>query len=112
MLVTFKSKAAADVIMYEKHAQPILDMLGKEIKRGVITADESAHAVALLEEEFARSRDESAAEDAQREAEANEDDDEDEVPAGQNVPLATRIFPLLEMLRAAHRDQQFVTWGV
>ena len=41
MLVTFKSKAAAEILMYEAHAKPILDLLGKDIERGVITADEA-----------------------------------------------------------------------
>ena len=38
MLVTFKSKAAAEVLMYEDHAKRILDLLNKDVKRGIITA--------------------------------------------------------------------------
>ena len=39
MLVKFKSKAAADVVMYEEHAKLILDLLGKDVKQGIITAE-------------------------------------------------------------------------
>jgi len=37
MLITFTSKSSADVLMYETHAKPILDLLGKDTQRGVIT---------------------------------------------------------------------------
>ena len=43
MLVTFKSKAAADVPMYAEHAQALLALVGKTLEpvdapRGIITA--------------------------------------------------------------------------
>ncbi len=53
MLVTFKSKAAAEILMYEAHAKPILDLLGKDIERGVITADETGQAIERIESEIA-----------------------------------------------------------
>ena len=46
MLLTFKSKGAADVLMYEAHAKPLLDLLHKDLKRGVITAAEAGPATA------------------------------------------------------------------
>ena len=56
MLIIFKSKAAAEVIMYEEHAKRILDLLGKDVKRGVITAEEAPAAIARLESEIAQSK--------------------------------------------------------
>ncbi|MFM7523363.1 MAG: DUF1840 family protein, partial [Betaproteobacteria bacterium] len=53
MLVTFKSKAAAEILMYATHAKPILDLLGKDTERGVITADETEQAIARIESEIA-----------------------------------------------------------
>ena len=47
MLITFKSSAAADVLMYKAHAKPLLDVLEKEIDQGIITANEMAE---LLDE--------------------------------------------------------------
>ena len=48
MLVKFHSKAAADVLMYEQHAEPILRMLNKDPVRGIITAEQTAGAIAML----------------------------------------------------------------
>jgi hypothetical protein len=101
MLITFKSKAAADVIMYEEHAKRILDLLGKDLARGVITAEEAVLAVSRLEGEIAQSK---------RPA-AEEGEDEHE-PSRQAVSFATRVYPLLEMLRAAARKRQPVAWGI
>ena len=53
MLVTFKSKAAADILMYAAHAKPILDLLGKDIERGVISAEETGQAIERIESEIA-----------------------------------------------------------
>ena len=110
MLITFKSKADADVLMYETHAKPILDLLGKDIARGVITAEETGDAIHQIEAEIARRKQA----DAAQEAAANEQDEEgDADPArADHVSFATRSYPLLEMLRAAHREKQFVMWGV
>ncbi len=60
MLVTFKSKNATDVMMYAEHAKPILDLLHKDIQRGVITAAETGPAIAALEAAIAEHRARSA----------------------------------------------------
>jgi hypothetical protein len=39
MLITFKSKAYPNVMMYQDHAKRILDLLHKDSDRGVITAE-------------------------------------------------------------------------
>ena len=49
MLIIFKSKAAAEVIMYKEHIALVLDTLSKDSHRGVITFAESANAIALIE---------------------------------------------------------------
>ena len=105
MLVTFKSKAAAEVLMYGVHAKPILDLLGKELERGVITADEAGDAIRRIESEIAVRHDQE-----QKAAKADNDDDAPD-PRGANVSFGTRAYPLLEMLRAANREHQFVMWG-
>ncbi|MDF3034925.1 MAG: hypothetical protein K0S28_199 [Paucimonas sp.] len=103
MLVIFKSKAAADVIMYEENAKPILDLLGKDLKRGIITAAESAGAIATLETEIAASSERASDNDA---------DEDHERHRRERVSFATRVFPLLEMLRAANKHSKDVMWGV
>ena len=52
MLITFKSKAAADLLMYKTHAKPLLDALGKDLDQGIITAEDMAAAIATLEYEI------------------------------------------------------------
>ncbi|HVL74623.1 MAG TPA: DUF1840 domain-containing protein [Noviherbaspirillum sp.] len=111
MLITFKSKAAADILMYEKHAKPILDLLNRDVERGIITAAEMNDAVARLEAAIEESRRREAQERAQREADS-EEDEEDEAQPQQTVSFATRAHPLLEMMRAAARSGANIMWGV
>jgi hypothetical protein len=110
MLVTFKSKAAAEVLMYETHAKPILDLLGKSVERGVITAEETGDAIHRIEAEISERK---QTQGTQREG-AGDRGDEQDADAARNdyVSFGTRAYPLLEMLRAANREQTFVMWGV
>ena len=106
MLIIFKSKAAADVLMYKQHAEPILHLLGKLSERGVISADEMPDAILKLEAEIAR----------QKNMHVAKPDTEDEYvshdQAMQSVGFSVRAFPLLEMMRAAKRNQSPIMWGV
>ena len=114
MLVTFKSKAAAEVVMYEAHAKPLLDLLNKDVKRGVITAAETAHAVARLEETIGESKIHPTTEEVKRDVVAHHSEvgDDHDHESSQYVSFATRAYPLLEMLRAAQRGGHDVLWGV
>jgi phage I-like protein len=114
MLVTFKSKAAAEVVMYKEHARPLLELIGKDVQRGVITAAEAANAVAKLEVVIAESKVHPTTEDVKRDVAAHrgDADDDNDHEASQYVSFATRAYPLLEMLRAAQKDGYDVLWGV
>ena len=114
MLVTFKSKAAAEVLMYEEHARRILDLLGKNVKKGVITTAEIGNAITRLEAEIEQSRLHSAAKNIQHDIDIHHGtagDDNDHEPV-EIVSFATRSYPLLEMLRTAQKDGQVVAWGI
>ena len=114
MLITFKSKAAAEVVMYKEHAKRILDLLHKDAGRGVITAAEMADAITRLEAEIAESRLHPVSEDVQRDVAAHHGDngdDNDHEPV-EIVTFSSRAYPLLEMLRAAHKEGRDVVWGV
>ncbi|MGH8806459.1 MAG: DUF1840 domain-containing protein [Noviherbaspirillum sp.] len=114
MLVTFKSKAAAEVLMYEEHAKRILDLLHKDVKRGIITSAETPHVVAKLEAEIAESRLHPTSEELQRDVMAHhgESGDDNEHEQIEFVSFAMRAYPLLAMLRAARQDGYDVMWGV
>jgi hypothetical protein len=106
MLITFKSKAAADVPMYAEHAKMLLSLVGKSLEpeaapRGIITAGEVPAALAKLK----------SASDAARRNDQERPRDEE---PGQaiSVGLAQRAFPLIDMLERAARDQRDVVWGV
>ena len=114
MLITFKSKASADVLMYEEHAKRILALLHKDPKRGVITAAEASSAVATLEAEIAGSTAHHPSEQVGHDVVRHhgEADDDNEHEKMQFVSFSTRVYPLLEMLRAAQQANKDVVWGV
>jgi len=105
MLITFKSKATADIPMYAENAKMLLSIVGKAFEpesapRGIITAAEAPDALAKLK---------AAAEASRR----NDRRTHDEEP-GQaiSVGLAQRAFPLIDMLDRAAKDGRDVVWGV
>lgn len=114
MLITFTSKAAAEVLMYKEHAKRILDLLHKDVNRGVITAAEAPQAVAILEQEIEESRKHAASADVERDVHAHHGDQGDDTDheGMEVVSFATRAYPLLEMLRAAKAGGHDVLWGV
>ena len=111
MLITFTSKSAADVLMYEMHAKPLLDLLGKDVHRGIITAEEVAEAIARIESAIIDSKRQSDT-NKQNATSDNADDESGDRMGDSGVSFGARAFPLLEMLRAALREKQFVMWGV
>jgi hypothetical protein len=107
MLITFTSNAAADLLMYKTHAKPFLDALGKDVDQGIITADEMSAAIAALENEITLSK---------RQPAVDHDDSKDsfgdDLDTSKLVSMSARAFPLLEMMRAAQKENTFVMWGV
>ncbi|MCS0629347.1 DUF1840 domain-containing protein [Telluria mixta] len=112
MLITFKSKAYPNVMMYQDHAKRILDLLHKESDRGVITAEEATQAVKLLENEIEESRKHQATDEMEQDVKAHQGEEDAEHQPIETVSFSTRAFPLLEMLRASRDQQTDVLWGV
>jgi len=113
MLITFKCKAYPNVLMYQEHAKRILDLLGKDSERGVITAEEAGKAVGLLEQEIEESRKHQATDEVEQDVKAHHGDNEDgEHEPIEAVTFSTRAYPLLEMLRAAREQRADILWGV
>ncbi len=113
MLITFKSKSSPELLMYQEHAQRILDLLHKSPTRGVITAAEAATALSLLEHEVALSKQHPEV-DVEHDIHTHdlEESDTQERVVQQRVGFAARAYPLLEMLRAAKQDGNDIIWGV
>jgi Domain of unknown function (DUF1840) len=115
MLITFKSKAAADIVMYKEHAQRILNLLDKDIDRGIIIHADTQKAIATIEAAIADSRVHSVTEHVKHDVNvhpqpsATGNHDHEKV---EPVSFASRAYPLLQMLKAALEHGNDVVWGV
>ncbi|HEX5342194.1 MAG TPA: DUF1840 domain-containing protein [Duganella sp.] len=113
MLIAFKSKSSPEILMYQEHAQRILDLLHKNPKRGIITAAEAAQALSILEHEVAESKLHPET-DIEHDVHAHEQEEGEtkEHAMAQRVGFSARAFPLLEMLRTAKAENEHIIWGV
>jgi hypothetical protein len=105
MIVTFKSPAAGDVIMFGDVAQQMMKIMGKDAsEKGIVTVEQLPEAIARLRAAI-------AADKAQRAGVA--EDDQPLEPGRQiNVNLAQRAVPLLDLLEWSLKKRKSVTWGV
>lgn len=104
MSVTFKSKAAADLLMVSAHAEALLKALGKDASRpGILEPQDMPRALATLK----GLPDEPATPSADVDGElADEDAPED------RVPPRTRAWPLIQMIERSLEAGDPVVWGV
>ena len=122
MLVIFKSKVAGDIIMYEENAKPILELMGKEVRQGIIQPDEIPGLLSKLDAEIARRKEVEAQEKAEREAREREDAEKAERDGvfyekprrvtPEPVSFSARAYPLMDMLQRAHKKNKDIVWGV
>ncbi|MGV7208392.1 DUF1840 domain-containing protein [Oxalobacteraceae bacterium A2-2] len=113
MLISFKSKSSPEVLMYQEHAQRILDLLHKNPKRGVITAAEASQALEILEQQITETRLHPEL-DVEHDAHAHEQEEGETTEHAllQRVHFSARAYPLLEMLRTAKQDNESIVWGI
>jgi hypothetical protein len=103
MLVTFTTKAYADITMFGDVALSMLKMMGhSESVPGAILAEDVPAALERLKR--AIEREEAAEARSQSKPARSEDSDE------QAVSLAHRALPLIELLAAAARQNCDVMW--
>jgi MoxR-like ATPase len=113
MLVSFKSTAAAEIIMYKEHIAGVLELLGKEVERGVITAAETAVAIQKIEALIEADKEQRQLLESVNDIDADEDlDSVEKKKKNDVVTLSARLFPFLDMLRTANKKQKDVLWGV
>ncbi len=98
MLITFKTKSYANIMMFGEVALKLLKMMdyGVSVPGGIIAEDVS-QALSNLQRQLESVID--VVEPA--------DDEEDDQPA---VSLHTRALPLIELLQSAVADQNNVRW--
>jgi hypothetical protein len=107
MLVTFSSKAGADILMLAQHAKPLLTIIGKTddkdlLTRGVFMPEQLEAAIFNLEHAIA----------AELNQPQEEDEDSDLPKDALTLPvgLKQRSFPLLDLLKRARAQQVPVMW--
>lgn len=107
-MITFRSDAAADVMMFDDVARRMMEIMGKEFSaRGIITVEQLPDAIARLRAAIAEDRAHHAGEYDQPETE--------EVPGGGKrayVGLAQRAVPLVEFLEYSLKAEKPVMWGI
>ena len=109
-LVTFKSRASADVIYFGDVARRLLALMGKEpADQGIVTVEQLpkaiAHLKAAIEEDRERHRQQAL--DEEPGSERAEDGG-----SRPRVSLTQRALPLLAMLEESLAEKTPVVWGV
>ena len=101
MLITFKTRAYADVTMFGEVALKLIKLMGRrETVPSAIEPEDIPQALKMLRAGI-------AADDAvAKEDEAESNDDETEDP----VSVHNRALPLIELLQAAHEQNVPVIW--
>lgn len=109
MLITFKSDADGDVIMFGKVGQMMLECLGKDPAdaRGIITVAQLPEAIARLRAAIEQDKAETPRDD-----EREEDEWREPAPSRPDpvIRLAQRAAPLLAMLQHSERAGVAVIW--
>jgi hypothetical protein len=107
MLVTFRTKAYANITMFGDVAKQLLEIMGHSgTIPSAIKAEDVPIALARLETAIAQRRAAAAAEVP----EDARDRDRDDYDAPRTVSLSQRAVPMLELLRAAAAEKADVMW--
>lgn len=103
MPITFKSKHSPNIVMLEAVARELIKLIGHSgTVPGALGAESIAGALARLEQALTTAPGRSL--DAERDG--SEDDRDREPP----VSVAHRALPLIEMLRSAMEEDDYVIW--
>lgn len=105
MLITFKSPASHDVTMFEKNAQELLTIVGKDPKAsmGVVTVEQFPEAIARLKAAMASESENHASVEIDNGAQTDSD---------VTVSIGQRALPFVELLERSLAEKVPVTWGV
>ena len=107
MLYTFKSPAAADLIMLQPNGERVLEIVGKDATpKGILLPEQMPAAIVALENALAQ-------EDAALRAAIDSAKASGEVaPRPNGVSLRQRALPFMDMLKRCHKAGKEIVWGV
>lgn len=107
MIYKFKSKATGDVIMLGPTGDHMLSVMGREPSpKGIIEPDAMPAAMAAIEN--AIKTEEAAYQQAVADAKAKGE----KPPKSESVGIRQRAWPLVEMMKRAHKAGEPIVWGV
>lgn len=107
MLYTFKSQAAANLIMLQPNGERVLEIIGKGAgPQGIILPDQMPAAIAALEDAMAQEA--ASLQTAIDAAKANGET----APRLDSVSLRQRATPFIDMLKRCHKAGKEIVWGV
>jgi cyclopropane-fatty-acyl-phospholipid synthase len=117
MLFEFKSRATGSVIMTGDVGKKVLPLIGKSPEpRGIITVSQMPAAIAALEAACKRETELAAAAKNKASGSINPQDEKAHADDPDDDPhligICQRVYPLIEMLKAAHAAGRDITWGV
>jgi len=101
MLITFESNAHTDVTMFADIAKSLIKMMGHS---GTIPSAIAAKDIQASLERLKKALEAESQEDIDKDVNENEDEEETE------VSMSGRAFPLIEMLKAAAKEDQPIMW--
>ena len=106
-MITFKSRASADVMMFGDVAKQMMGLFGKEASdQGTVTVEDLPAAISRLKAAIAASKTEQSAGGQAGQETPRETDQE------AFVGIAQRALPLLELFEQSLQAKVPVVWGV
>jgi NH3-dependent NAD+ synthetase len=109
MLIIFESNAHTDVMMFADIAKSLIKMMGHS---GTIPSAIAAKDVPAALEHLKKGLEAESSEELQETDNDEEDNDEEDNDEEDNdeVSISGRAFPLVEMLKAAARENEPIMW--
>jgi len=112
MPITFKSQATGDLVMLERHAEALLQRLGKTAKAaGTLTPAEMPHALVVLRA-IEDPRETPSASATLSEADAGDAAAPTLSFQDEPVSLRQRAVPLIRLIEQALAESKPIVWGV
>ena len=107
MIYKFRSKAAGDVIMMGPSGDQVLRLIGKEpAPTGIIEPGDMPAAMQAIEQAIDQE------DEQRRQAEEEAAAEGRALGPREGVTLRQRAWPLVEMMKRAHKEDKEIVWGV
>jgi len=108
MLVTFRTPAAGNIVMFGDVAVELIRLMGHSGKvPGALQPEELASAIQRLKKAVEEDSSSGLAVDRVNETENSDDAEDNDEP---NISLKNRAFPLIQLLQAAEAEDVQVIW--